>query len=221
MIHGTSLRGRQEDEEISSGGIQSLLTLLPAAPSLHKGLHIWATFKFSSTDTAKLACEKPLKFNIKFTETFLSFKFQPLWCNRWGWCYTWSTRGVPADAKHSDHDCSLNQQQQREHCSHILQCSNMNFSCWHISLTSGHLCLREDWFRTVQPLLSTIQYMWFYFFKSVPMDSCPVHRNSIYQGFKRRMGGFGFYFTVTLMTLINSAWFRFRVYELSAVFPLP
>ncbi len=58
MIHGTSLRGRQEDEEISSGGIQSLLTLLPATPSLHRGLHIWATFKFSSTATAKLVCVK-------------------------------------------------------------------------------------------------------------------------------------------------------------------
>lgn len=40
MIHGTSPRGRQEDEEISSGEIQSLLTLLPATLSLHKGLHI-------------------------------------------------------------------------------------------------------------------------------------------------------------------------------------
>lgn len=30
MIHGTSLRGRHGDEEISPGGIQSLLVLLPA-----------------------------------------------------------------------------------------------------------------------------------------------------------------------------------------------
>ena len=40
MIHGTSLRGRHGDEEISSGGIQSRLVLLPAARTLHKGLHI-------------------------------------------------------------------------------------------------------------------------------------------------------------------------------------
>lgn len=55
MIHGTSLMGHQEKEEISFGGIQSLLTLLPATPVLHKGLHISATFKSPSTATAKLA----------------------------------------------------------------------------------------------------------------------------------------------------------------------
>lgn len=58
MIHGTSLRGRQEDDEISSGGIQSLLTLLPATPTLHKGLYNRATFKFCSAAAAKLASEK-------------------------------------------------------------------------------------------------------------------------------------------------------------------
>lgn len=36
IIHGTSLRGRQEDEEISSGGIQSLHSLLSATLSLQK-----------------------------------------------------------------------------------------------------------------------------------------------------------------------------------------
>lgn len=45
-IHSMSLTGHQADEELSCGGIQSLLSRLPATPSLHKGLHIWATFKF-------------------------------------------------------------------------------------------------------------------------------------------------------------------------------
>ena len=51
MIHGTSLQGRQEDEEISSGGIQSLLTLLLATLSLNKRLHtvsVSTVFEFSS-----------------------------------------------------------------------------------------------------------------------------------------------------------------------------
>lgn len=57
MIHGTSLRGRQEDEEISFGRIQGLLTLLLAASSLHKGLHIWGTLKFPFAATAKNSSE--------------------------------------------------------------------------------------------------------------------------------------------------------------------
>jgi len=40
VIHDTSLRAGLEDEEISSGGIQSLLTLLPATLPVYKGLHI-------------------------------------------------------------------------------------------------------------------------------------------------------------------------------------
>lgn len=55
-IHSTSPRGRQEDEEISSGGIQTRLTLLPATSSPHKALHIWATFKFPLAAMAELAC---------------------------------------------------------------------------------------------------------------------------------------------------------------------
>lgn len=60
MIHGTSLRGRQVDEEISSGGIQSLLTLWPATPPLHEGFHIWASFWNSTSNLQKL----PSGFNL-------------------------------------------------------------------------------------------------------------------------------------------------------------